>query len=94
MKKLLIALVAIGAVSVVAYNFKQDASIDTVKQDSSPVEYTVINQSSKASPAGVFAQAVRKAVDGKWHQSSNCTDATVQTNLEVPKTLLWFITQV
>jgi len=76
MKKLLIALVAIGAVSVVAYNFKQDASIDTVKQDSSPVEYTVINQSSKASPAGVFAQAVRKAVDGKWHQSSNCTDAT------------------
>ena len=43
-------------------------------------KFTVINQSSKASPAGVFAQAVRQAVDGQWYQSSNCTDATAKFN--------------
>jgi len=38
--------------------------------------YTVINQSSSASPAGVFAQAVRRSLDGKWYQSSDCNDAS------------------
>lgn len=33
----------------------------------------VINMSSPASPAGVFAQAVKKAVDGDWYQSSDCS---------------------
>ena len=71
MKKLLIALVAVVAVGAGAYSFKS--------ANPAP-EYTVINQSSKASPAGVFAQAVRKAVDGKWYQSSNCTDASAKFN--------------
>jgi hypothetical protein len=38
-------------------------------------DLTVINQSSAASPAGVYAQAVRKSLDAKWYQSSNCKDA-------------------
>jgi len=71
MKKLLIALVAVIAVGAGAY---------TVRLANAAPEYTVINQSSKASPAGVFAQAVRKAVDGKWYQSSNCTDASAKFN--------------
>ena len=33
-------------------------------------DLTVINQSSAASPAGVYAQAVRKSLDAKWYQSS------------------------
>ena len=38
-------------------------------------EFTVINQSSKASPAGVFANAVKNSIDGKWYQSASCDDA-------------------
>lgn len=71
MKKLLIAFVAVIAIGAGAY---------TVKLANAAPEYTVINQSSKASPAGVFAQAVRKAVNGKWYQSSNCTDASAKFN--------------
>jgi hypothetical protein len=41
---------------------------------------TVINQSSAASPAGVYAQAVRKSLDASWYQSSNCTDAANKFN--------------
>lgn len=39
-------------------------------------DYTVINMSSKASPAGVFAQAVKKSLKADWYQSSNCEDAS------------------
>ena len=42
--------------------------------------YTVINQSSSASPAGVFAQAIRKALDAEWYQSSDCNDASNKFN--------------
>lgn len=42
--------------------------------------YTVINQSSSASPAGVFAQAVRKSLDSEWYQSSDCNDASNKFN--------------
>lgn len=38
-------------------------------------DLTVINQSSAASPAGVYAQAVKKALDANWYQSSSCEDA-------------------
>ena len=38
-------------------------------------DLTVINQSSASSPAGVYAQAVRKSLDAKWYQSSSCEDA-------------------
>lgn len=71
MKKLLIAFVAVIAGVAGGYYYKIANAVP---------EYTVINQSSKASPAGVFAQAVRKAVDGKWYQSSNCTDASAKFN--------------
>ena len=43
-------------------------------------DLTVINQSSAASPAGVFAQAVRKSLDARWYQSSDCADATNKFN--------------
>jgi hypothetical protein len=71
MKKILIALgiVVIGIAAV-------SAATTLTKEP----KFTVINQSSKASPAGVFAQAVRQAVDGQWYQSSNCTDATAKFN--------------
>jgi len=39
----------------------------------SNTKITVINMSSPASPAGVFAQAVKKTVDGDWYQSSHCS---------------------
>ena len=38
-------------------------------------DITVINQSSADSPAGVYAQAVRKSLGAGWYQSSDCEDA-------------------
>jgi hypothetical protein len=38
-------------------------------------DYVVINQSSKASPAGVFANAVKRSLGAGWYQSSDCVDA-------------------
>lgn len=35
----------------------------------------VVNMSNPASPASVFGQSVRSAVDGEWYQSANCTEA-------------------
>lgn len=69
MKKMLITLGAFVAGVVYAATALADEP-----------KFTVINQSSKASPAGVFAQAVRQAVDGQWYQSSNCTDASAKFN--------------
>jgi len=53
----------------------------TSKQPTTPI--TVINMSSPASPAGVFAQAVKKAVGGDWYQSSDCSQGyTAFTNIK------------
>lgn len=71
MKKTLITLAIIAIVIVAGI---------CINNITSGPEYTVINQSSKASPAGVFAQSVRNTIDGQWYQSSNCTDATKKFN--------------
>lgn len=38
-------------------------------------QLTIVSPSSKASPTTVFAMGVKKSVDGKYYQGSNCEDA-------------------
>lgn len=52
-------------------------------------KYTVINQSSAASPAGTFAQSVRTALDANWYQSENCTDAAKKFRETRPAIMVW-----
>ena len=70
MKKLLLSLSLSLTFTVSSYAgwFSDD---DTV---------TVINTSSKASPATVFSTAYKNAVDAKWYQARNCEDGIEKFN--------------
>lgn len=43
-------------------------------------DITIVNPSAKTSPATVFGQGYRKAVDGKFYQAANCEDAVRKYN--------------
>jgi hypothetical protein len=43
-------------------------------------EFTIINTSSKASPATVFSMGFKKNIDAKWYQAANCEDGIKKFN--------------
>jgi hypothetical protein len=73
-----IVLILVGAL---VYASNQPRDPETFK------DYVVINQSSKASPAGVFANAVKRSLNAGWYQSSDCTDAARKFK-ETPNALM------